>query len=350
MLHIYFGRLSSVLGLILSILVHSNLVESFRDLNTSSGVHDVLRTSDVPVLVMLYMHGCRFCQELDPTFQYLEQVFPDELSLLKVDGKRATSFVREMGVRSFPDLVLFDKSQHRGENISSYQQYLGRLHGSRELGSLASFVSKTTGLMAHWPKSSVHDLNDFSSQNLELLRAHSNATHPSLLVFVSPWMDPESLELFNGEQATSILDKIATSAIAQSLKIQVYRIDASSSAAAAWTNEFRIRVSPTVVFLIPNDSQSLTEIRIEWRRDELELRERAQEVIESVLTLCAGHASSESHKCLDFIQSLPGATITEANTALTSHNQTELGPYLAQFTYDEDDEEEEWLFDSLREV
>ncbi|CEP61276.1 protein disulfide isomerase family protein LALA0_S02e10748g [Lachancea lanzarotensis] len=286
---VIFTALKTVLGTII-------------DVETTDDVHSILGSSKIPILVMLYMHGCRYCEELEPNFSYMETLFHDNLALVKVDGKRATGFAREMGVRSFPELILFDAAGDLQDSKRS--SYSGKFHGKRDLVSLASFVGRYTGLLPKWRESNIRNVDDLS-ESLDL------NTRVTLLVFVSPWMDSGLIELFAGEQSTSVLDKLDHT----TRNIQIFRIDAASESTATWTHRFQVRLTPTLIFLIPKPSAQdvFTEIRIEWRRGCVVLNSQANEILTQIIDKCGAPDAVDSHKCRDYLETLPNVSIHETS-------------------------------------
>ncbi|SCU78460.1 LAFA_0A06700g1_1 [Lachancea sp. 'fantastica'] len=323
------------------------------DVDTTADVYGVLNSSQVPVFVMLYMHGCRYCEELEPHFSYLQTLFPEKLALLKVDGKRASGFAREIGVRSFPELVLFGPGE---------DSYLGKFHDSRDLVSLASFVSRNTGLMAEWQHESQICTLDDASAPIDL-------SQTNLLVFVSPWMDPELVWLFAGEQSTSVLNKLNSD---EHEGVQVYQIDAASSSTAAWTRQFRVQILPTLIFLVPGPSQGLFELRIEWRGGCTRLNGQAHEILTQIIRKCGDSNTIRSCGCREYLETLPNVSIREISEVsvlrtLEDSNITEFDPNLAKevsfenlttLEDDYDDYEDDYdleeqdtsIFDTLREL
>ncbi|SCU93015.1 LADA_0G00870g1_1 [Lachancea dasiensis] len=336
-------------------------VRSYAEADATSAVLEELGKSDLPVLVMMHMHGCQYCQDLEPNFEYLERVFPERIALLKVDGKRATTFAREMDVRSFPEVLLFDKSprspgsEGQQTNLAIkdlYSRYLGRFHGARELGALASFVSQATGIKAYWPDSQVQDLTHPSAHDFDLLWSSENGTI-CMLVFVTPWMDPEYSKMFDGESSTSLLDRIGESETARSLGLQIFRIDASSASTAEWTRVFRIQRSPTVVWMLPGGDY----IRLEWPKRPSELRGRMQEILQTFLTRCI-EGSRFSSYCSEYLKSVPGTRFSQSSlNSQLYENETEFDSSFTAFDIEHEEldgveygAEDEWLFDSLREI
>ncbi|SCU77599.1 LAME_0A01640g1_1 [Lachancea meyersii CBS 8951] len=354
-------RLNGIGGLAIAVLIFSSLqvvLSALIDVKNSADVYTLLNSSSVPVFIMMYMHGCRYCKELEPDFAYLETLFSGELAVVKVDGKQATLFARDMGVHSFPELFLFSAAN----DISGFQDntYLGKFHSNRNLASLALFVSHKTGAMARWPESRVRTV-DSELTSIDWSRA-------SLLAFVSPWMDPEAFRLFAGEQSTCALENMARSS-----DLQIFRIDASSSSTSVWTHEFRIQMTPTLIFLIPTGSGSSRELRIEWHRGCSKLNEQAQEILNTIVAKCGTTEAVSSSNCNTYLHNLPGVSVRELGPVSAS-NCTEFDPnfsgeFYSEYTtngednydednYDEDDENDddddddaqEWIFDALREL
>ncbi|CUS24780.1 LAQU0S19e01464g1_1 [Lachancea quebecensis] len=329
--------------LVVALLFGASVALTPPDAHSTPEVYEFLRSSQLPVLVFVYMHGCRFCQELEPNFLFLQRVFAGELALLKVDGKRATTFAHDLNIRSFPELLLYDPG--KGQQTDADPSLLGRYPSARDrdLGSLAMFVSERTALMAHWPHSSVRDVTQDPRAQLDALR--SDPLRTSLLVFVTPWMDRRSLQLFNGEQSTCILDHLAGTRELRENEVKIYRIDASNSTTALWTREFRVAVYPTVVLLAPDASGSQCEIHVPLRSGDLELRNHETDTLLNLVRHCAAGKVSDP-QCLDFVSSFHGLRFLREQDVLP-FNETQIEPDTPEFDFSNDDEQ---LFDSLRDL
>ncbi|CAR23133.1 KLTH0E01870p [Lachancea thermotolerans CBS 6340] len=316
---------------------------ALSDVHTTPDAYEYLRSSQLPVLVMVYMHGCRFCQELEPNFLFLERVFAGELALLKVDGKRAMTFSHDLNIRSFPELLLYGPGE--GAQAEAGSTLLGRYPSARDrdLGSLAMFVSERSALMAHWPHSSVRDVTQDPHAQLDALR--SEPLRVSVLVFVTPWMERRSLQLFNGEQSTCILDQLAETPELRENNVEIYRIDASNSTTALWTREFRVAVYPTIVLLAPDASGSQREIHVPLRAGDLELRNHEKDTLLRLVRHCAAGRAADPD-CLDFVRSYHGLRSLEPQGALP-RNETQMAVEGPEFDFSSDDEQ---LFDSLRDL
>lgn len=348
------GRFGRWLLVVFVVVGLARAVGGLRDVQSSSEAYSALIGTQRPTFVKVYADGCRYCAELAPHFAFLEQVFGEEIELLSVDGRQARRFVHDMGVRSFPELLLFQGGASDEQEVRT-RSFVGKHDGARGAQALASYVSEHTGVLARWPGSVVHDVGDpHNWPDLELLLQQ----HPALIALVSPWMDADHLNQFNGELATSILELLGNRYKHDGLV--VYRVDASDSRAAHWTNTLRCSFFPTIVLSLAGKSEMYTPentplIKFEFLSitypgaDRMSVTQRLEELLEHCFVHPAG--------CREYVNDLPHASYYESLAELRDGSDT----YPTQFqdiSGDESDEsydyydldEDEMLFGSLRDL
>jgi len=72
---------------------------------------DLLKSSDVPVLVDFYADWCSPCKILSPTVREVSSAFHGRLKVIKVDVDKNQRAAMKYGIRSIPTLILFKKGR-----------------------------------------------------------------------------------------------------------------------------------------------------------------------------------------------------------------------------------------------
>lgn len=72
---------------------------------------DLLKSSDVPVLVDFYADWCGPCKVLSPTVREVASAFHGKVKVIKVDVDRNQHAAMKYGIRGVPTLILFHKGR-----------------------------------------------------------------------------------------------------------------------------------------------------------------------------------------------------------------------------------------------
>lgn len=91
------------------------------------------------VAVLFHASWCPFSKALRPSFSALASLYPSIFHLAIEESSVRPSILSKHGVHGFPSLFLFNSTMRI------------RYHGSRTLGSLASFYSDATGMKSNYP-------------------------------------------------------------------------------------------------------------------------------------------------------------------------------------------------------
>ncbi len=73
--------------------------------------NDLIKSSDVPILVDFYADWCAPCKVLSPTVREVASSFHGKLKVIKVDVDRNQRAALKYGIRGVPTLILFHKGK-----------------------------------------------------------------------------------------------------------------------------------------------------------------------------------------------------------------------------------------------
>ena len=93
----------------------------------AQGLEELLRQSEVPVLLDLWAPWCAPCRAVAPALDAIADRYKGRATVAKVNIDEAPEVARRLGVSSIPTLVVFD----RGAEVS-------RLVGAQRESALAS--------------------------------------------------------------------------------------------------------------------------------------------------------------------------------------------------------------------
>lgn len=98
-------------------LTFVTLDETDKD-NTMTEEHkptfgELIRESDIPVLVDFHAEWCGPCKMMSPVVKELAAKYPDKVRVIKVDVDRNPAAAGKYGVRGVPTFILF----HKGEQL-----------------------------------------------------------------------------------------------------------------------------------------------------------------------------------------------------------------------------------------
>lgn len=319
---------------------------------TSNFYSTVLSSEHNATVLYIYKVGCRFCQQLDPKLQYITDVFADEnLSIVKVNGKVASNLIKDLQVRSFPQLFVFQPvpSQMLGGAMdnrtlvhehSSVSQY----HGKRTIPKIADWISESTGILPHWPGSRVVDDIDSMTKFNETLppnvvaaifeREQAYVERPVCLAFVTSWMDIQYTDMFTGDLDTSILET-ASSTWPQ---IDFYKLDSSSAALSHLTSQLQISGSPALCFIYGNKI-----LKVAFMPYDDNSRNRELDYVNDIIVNCVVSDSGES--CSEYVSSLPLVDFYTFESGQAPQDPDSFHGIIGAIQ-DGDDSEEEYIFDA----
>ncbi|GGZ22956.1 thioredoxin [Echinicola pacifica] len=72
---------------------------------------DVIRTSDVPVLVDFYADWCGPCQTMSPLVQQIADELEGKIKVIKINIDKNQQASLHFGVRSIPHFILFKRGK-----------------------------------------------------------------------------------------------------------------------------------------------------------------------------------------------------------------------------------------------
>jgi len=164
------------LSILLLSLLAGSLASNVLDLDPSN--FDSVIGQGKPGLVEFFAPWCGHCKNLAPIYEQLGDAFShakDKVVVAKVDADGAGKPLgQKYGVSGFPTLKWFDAQG----SISDYD-------GGRDLDSLASFISKKSGIKSNIkppppPATLILDTHTFDDVVL-------NKDHDTLVTFTAPW-------------------------------------------------------------------------------------------------------------------------------------------------------------------
>ncbi|KAH3665962.1 hypothetical protein OGAPHI_004151 [Ogataea philodendri] len=126
--------------------------------------------------VYFYSPGCIHCQNLDPQFEPLGNLFHEtNLQIVKVNGKANSRLRSKFQLIGFPTLKLFS---FEGDDIGAYT-------GLRTTHKMVEYLRDATGVQPRYPPRSVVDV---SSSNIDQT-IHKHTDKDVVLAFAAPWID-----------------------------------------------------------------------------------------------------------------------------------------------------------------
>lgn len=72
---------------------------------------DLLKSSDIPVLVDFYADWCAPCKILSPTVREVASAFHGRVKVIKIDVDKNQRAAMKYGIRNIPTLILFKKGK-----------------------------------------------------------------------------------------------------------------------------------------------------------------------------------------------------------------------------------------------
>ena len=81
---------------------------------------ELVKESEVPVLVDIYSDTCGPCIAMKPVLKDLKHRMGDDLKIIKVNGPNNVAFMQNYQIRAFPTLLLF----HKGEIVWSREGWI----------------------------------------------------------------------------------------------------------------------------------------------------------------------------------------------------------------------------------
>ncbi|SCU81000.1 LAMI_0B04434g1_1 [Lachancea mirantina] len=300
------------------------------EIDSTADLIEVVAATQIPTFVTVFKEGCHWCEELEPAFEYLERLFGPKLQLVRVDGRRATRFTETMQIRSFPELLLLQGGAVTLEQMSE-SHYAGSYQGPRNVKSLAAFISERTGLLAELPDALVKPVNSLPEI----------ANSAAVILFLSPYMDPQYASLFASGAATDVAERLASDNC--DLDVAFYSVDVSNQTSAATVNALRIGVTPTAVVVTPKGRY----VKYEFRARNGLPGNQARETLQTMLNRCLRHVDDQPSACIEYVNTLPNAFFYDSLQDLQGDAiEQVLDPDLDSPS----DFDEEWLFGSLRDL
>lgn len=122
-------------------------------------------------LIYFFLETCKYCQQFDPTFTYIDTVVPDldKLRVFKVNGKANPKLVRLFGVNGYPTVKFLTFDTKKIDSVVT-----------RDFGVLASFLEEATGVEM--------DYSRYSSSVRPVLVPFL-LEGEGMLVITAPWCD-----------------------------------------------------------------------------------------------------------------------------------------------------------------
>jgi thioredoxin len=81
---------------------------------------DLIRTSDVPVLVDFWAEWCGPCHKISPTIERLAREFSGKILTVKVNVDKRPNIAETFEVQSIPTVMLFWKGESRMRLTGAY--------------------------------------------------------------------------------------------------------------------------------------------------------------------------------------------------------------------------------------
>lgn len=172
-------------------------------------------------LLYFYAPDCKFCNEFEPDFTYLEGLYEDndDLRFAKVNGRKQKQLIDLFGISLFPTLKIYDTNS---KTIAHFQQ-------RRTLENLEDFIARYTSATPNEGAfqsnikilSSLSDLDDYTTDNNEVVIAFISRRSPEWLRHYYPnhfyqqlatqYKDTAFAMVFADEEGMEILAKYQVS-------------------------------------------------------------------------------------------------------------------------------------------
>ncbi|BFZ59479.1 hypothetical protein YB2330_000489 [Saitoella coloradoensis] len=165
--------LKSVFALLLT--ASAALASNVVDLTPSN--FDEIVGSGKPALVEFYAPWCGHCKTLAPVYEELADSFKaqDKVIIAKVNADDHRSLGSRYGVKGFPTLKIFDGTT---KNPKDYNK-------ARDLDSLQSFITETTGIKPKGKKVEPSDVVVLTDANFDSIVL--DPSNDVLVEFYAPW-------------------------------------------------------------------------------------------------------------------------------------------------------------------
>lgn len=75
------------------------------------GFYDLVKDSDVPVLVDVYSDNCGPCVAMKPVLKELKNKMGQDVRIIKIDGYKNRKFMEDYQIQAFPTLMIFKKGE-----------------------------------------------------------------------------------------------------------------------------------------------------------------------------------------------------------------------------------------------
>lgn len=339
------------------------------EFTSTKKLYNELLTTDVYTFVYIYSKGCNWCQDLNPKFEYLTQVFLESasssLNFIKIDGKKSMNLARDFNIDSYPRLLLFEPRENFDSddvNISPKHLLRSVYHGKRKITDMANYLSELTGQIPHWPGSQENvvdlsheptleklysELNPYWRNALHAPKEYTNEKNGDdknnilILSFTTPWVETHHQEMFQGDLPGSILDQLAPNL---DPSLEFFIIDSSQESMAEITNSFRVMNFPTIVILIQGENEADSNLLIvNLLSYDREISGKEYDILWELLKACQDgditelETLSQRYHSIYFYRSL-------------NKRQLEIKKKLDSVNDENFDLEEDWLSDRIRDM
>lgn len=88
-------------------------------MDSKKSFDEIIRDSNVPVLVDVYSDTCGPCIALKPQLEMLKESLGDSIRILKINGPKNMRFMQVHRVEAFPTIMLF----HQGKKVWTHLGY-----------------------------------------------------------------------------------------------------------------------------------------------------------------------------------------------------------------------------------
>jgi thioredoxin 1 len=88
-------------------------------METKKSFDEIIRDSEVPILVDVYSDTCGPCIALKPQLEALKDSMGENLRIIKINGPHNQRFMQQHRVEAFPTLMLF----HQGKKVWTHLGY-----------------------------------------------------------------------------------------------------------------------------------------------------------------------------------------------------------------------------------